>query len=299
MIKQFILICIIGIIYGLAAAGADNTVVVVEKGDTLYSIGREYNVSVQALIQANGIVNPRALKAGTRIKVPNTYIIEKGDTLYGIARRNDLSVDELIRLNDIEADQLIKIGQVIQLPASDNYMADAGDQKDSNREDSVSEEKGSEESDSSAASNSSRENVTASESDEESGAETKTSYSEVVQGKEVLWPHAGTRSKLNGKLQGTQISGDRGDRVVSVSSGKVVWVAPYRGYGTLVMVESSNGLIYAYGGNESTYVEVGERIDSGTVIGRLGINPIEKTAKLFFFVYKNGKPVDPATAPRG
>jgi len=35
------------------------------------------------------------------------------------------------------------------------------------------------------------------------------------------------------------------------------------------------------------------------VIGSLGINPIEKTAKLFFFVYKNGKPVDPATAPRG
>ncbi|MDZ7793490.1 MAG: M23 family metallopeptidase [Spirochaetia bacterium] len=281
MIKQLMWIWIIGIMSGLAALGADNTVVVVEKGDTLYSIGREYNVSVQSLIQANGIVNPRALKAGTRIKVPNTYIIEKGDTLYGIARRNDFSVDELVNLNDIDKDSLIKIGQVIQLPSSDSSMADASDQKEPNSEGSFSNETGSEESDNSPASNST------------------PTYSDVVQGKEVLWPHAGTRSKLDGKLQGTQISGKRGDQVVSVSSGKVVWVAPYRGYGTLVMVESANGLIYAYGGNESTYVEVGRRVDSGTVIGRLGINPIEKTAKLFFFVYKNGKPVDPATAPRG
>ncbi|MCF7914200.1 MAG: M23 family metallopeptidase [Spirochaetaceae bacterium] len=269
---------------GLATLGADNTVVVVKKGETLYSIGREYNVSVQALIQANGIVNPRALKAGTRIKVPNTYIIEKGDTLYGIARRNDFSVDELVNLNDIDKDSLIKIGQVIQLPSSDSYTtADASEQKDSNSDARFSKETDSEESD----------------SDNGNGTDAAPTYSDVVQGKEVLWPHAGNRSKLDGKLQGTQISGNRGDQVVSVSSGKVVWVAPYRGYGTLVMVESANGLIYAYGGNESTYVEVGERVDSGTVIGRLGINPIEKTAKLFFFVYKNGKPVDPATAPRG
>ncbi len=114
-----------------------------------------------------------------------------------------------------------------------------------------------------------------------------------------MWPHTGLRTKLNGKLKGTQITGSRGDQVVSVSSGKVVWVAPYRGYGTLVMVESSRGLIYAYGGNEATYVEVGDKVKAGSVLGRLGINPIEKTAKVFFFVYKNGKPVDPATAPRG
>src|SRR6056297_1687730 len=146
MKKQLMWIWIIGIMSGLAAVGADNTVVVVEKGDTLYSIGREYNVSVQALIQTNGIVNPRALKAGTRIKVPNTYIIEKGDTLYDIARRNDFSVDELISLNEIEKNQVIKVGQVIQLPTTDSYIADAADKEDSNSEDSFPTENGSEES---------------------------------------------------------------------------------------------------------------------------------------------------------
>lgn len=247
----------------------------VEKGDTLYSIGREFNVSVQALIRANGIVNPRALKAGTRITVPNTYIVQKGDTLYGIARRNEISVEELCEVNGIEKDAIIKVGQALELPGSAVLVA-ADEQESDSRTDRDGDENA-----------------------EETLEKDSRSYTEVVQGKDVLWPHAGSRSRLNGKLRGTQISGSRGDEVVSVSSGKVVWVAPYRGYGNLVMVESSNGMIYAYGGNEATYVEVGDQVEAGTVLGRLGINPIEKTAKVFFFVYKNGKPVDPATAPRG
>ncbi|MFW5727903.1 MAG: LysM peptidoglycan-binding domain-containing protein [Spirochaetia bacterium] len=287
--KRLLCIWLVGIFFGLVSIGAESKVVVVEKGDTLYSIGREFNVSVQALIQANGIVNPRALKAGTRITVPNTYIVQKGDTLYGIARRNKISVEELREINDIETDAIIKVGQAIELPES--AVSVAADEQES---DSQADQSGDDRDPSDANSEG-----THSAGTEEQPEEASQSYNEVVEGKDVLWPHTGNRSSLNGKLRGTQIAGSRGDEVVSVSSGKVVWVAPYRGYGNLVMVEASNGMIYAYGGNEATYVEVGEQVEAGTVLGRLGINPIEKTAKVFFFVYKNGKPVDPATAPRG
>ncbi|MFW6207653.1 MAG: LysM peptidoglycan-binding domain-containing protein [Spirochaetota bacterium] len=287
--KRLLCIWLVGIFFGLVSIGAESKVVVVEKGDTLYSIGREFNVSVQALIQANGIVNPRALKAGTRITVPNTYIVQKGDTLYGIARRNKISVEELREINDIETDAIIKVGQAIELPES--AVSVAADEQES---DSQADQSGDDRDPSDADTEG-----THSAGTEEQPEEASQSYNEVVEGKDVLWPHTGNRSSLNGKLRGTQIAGSRGDEVVSVSSGKVVWVAPYRGYGNLVMVEASNGMIYAYGGNEATYVEVGEQVEAGTVLGRLGINPIEKTAKVFFFVYKNGKPVDPATAPRG
>ncbi|MFW5712158.1 MAG: LysM peptidoglycan-binding domain-containing protein [Spirochaetota bacterium] len=287
--KRLLCIWLVGIFFGLVSIGAESKVVVVEKGDTLYSIGREFNVSVQALIQANGIVNPRALKAGTRITVPNTYIVQKGDTLYGIARRNKISVEELREINDIETDAIIKVGQTIELPES--AVSVAADEQES---DSQADQSGDDRDPSDADTEG-----THSAGTEEQPEEASQSYKEVVEGKDVLWPHTGNRSSLNGKLRGTQIAGSRGDEVVSVSSGKVVWVAPYRGYGNLVMVEASNGMIYAYGGNEATYVEVGEQVEAGTVLGRLGINPIEKTAKVFFFVYKNGKPVDPATAPRG
>jgi septal ring factor EnvC (AmiA/AmiB activator) len=104
---------------------------------------------------------------------------------------------------------------------------------------------------------------------------------------------------LSGKLLGIEIIGTAGDDVVSVNTGNVVWVAPYRGYGRLVMVEGADNIIYAYGGNEETFVHVGDRVSPGTLLGKVGVHPIEKRAKVFFFVYKDGKPLDPLKAPRG
>jgi len=262
---------------------ADNLTLTVEAGDTLYSIGRTYRVSVQELIQANGIVNPRALKKGMQITVPRTYVIERGDTLYGIARENDLSVEELSTYNDIENRTIIKVGQVILLPAIGEMDIRVAERADDGED--------------------------AAAGDEHSGGDEKDGREEDVYVPAVyrsepdnvtfIWPHEGSRSTLNGKLRGTEILGQRGDLVYSVSSGEVVWVAPYRGYGTLVMVETRDNHIFAYGGNETTFVNVGDHIEQGTVIGSLGINPVQKKAKVFFFVYKDGKPVDPASAPRG
>jgi len=266
-----------------AAAFSDNLTFTVKKGDTLYSIGRTYDVSVQELIQANGIVNPRALKKDMEITVPRTHVVERGDTLYGIARQNGISVEELSTYNSISQNTIIKIGQVLILPddaiPSEDYsggddagrLVGAGETQDGEAEESAAVE-----------------NLT-----------TPVRYDTATDNQNLIWPHSGTRSSLNGKLKGTEILGTRGDRVLSVSSGEVVWVAPYRGYGTLVMVESGDDHIYAYGGNETTYVRVGDEVNSGTVLGSLGINPVEKKAKVFFFVYKDGKPVDPARAPRG
>lgn len=270
---------------------AEHIVVTVESGDTLYSIGRSYNVSVQDLIRANGIVNPRALKEGMEITVPSTYVVSKGDTLYGIARRNDITVDELCDLNDISQESILKIGQVLLLPRdkTERNESQAVRLADTETEEGKREGNGSESADS-------RETE---QKDETQVQQTEISYAEVTDGKKIFWPHTGERTDLNGKLRGTQILGNRGDQVVSVSSGEVVWVAPYRGYGTLVMVESDDNMIYAYGGNETTYVKMGDNVSAGSVLGRLGINPIERSAKVFFFVYKNGKPVDPAKAPRG
>ncbi len=262
---------------------ADNLTLTVEAGDTLYSIGRMYGVSVQELIQANGIVNPRALKKGMRITVPRTYVIERGDTLYAIARESGVSVEELSTYNDIKNSTLIKVGQIILLPAAAETDVRIADGADDGR-DTIAVDESSEEDDTSGR-----------EEEVYVPAVYKTEPDNVT----LIWPHAGSRSSLNGKLRGTEILGQRGDRVYSVSSGEVVWVAPYRGYGTLVMVETSDSHIFAYGGNESTFVDVGDRIEQGTVIGSLGINPVQKKAKVFFFVYKDGKPVDPASAPRG
>lgn len=96
---------------------------VVKKGDTLYSIARKYNTSVDNLKSINNITTD-SLAIGQIIKLPstsstasNTYIVKKGDSLYSIARTYNTSVDKLKEINNLTSNAL-DIGQVLKLPSS-------------------------------------------------------------------------------------------------------------------------------------------------------------------------------------
>ena len=97
---------------------------VVKKGDTLYSIAKKYNTSVDNLKSINSITTD-SLAIGQIIKLPSTsnvasdtYIVKKGDSLYSIARTYNTSVDKLKEINNLTSNALA-IGQVLKLPSSD------------------------------------------------------------------------------------------------------------------------------------------------------------------------------------
>ena len=113
-----------------------------------------------------------------------------------------------------------------------------------------------------------------------------------------LWPISGTRTPLTGKLSGLKIRGTEGVPVRSVSSGTVRWASPSRGFGQVVLVENPLGYIYGYLGNAETFVDVGDRVEIGTELGRLGLNPHDQKPNLYFLVFKDGLPADPWQAPR-
>ena len=96
---------------------------VVKKGDTLYSIARKYNTSVDNLKSINNITTD-SLAIGQIIKLPSTnnvasdtYIVKKGDSLYSIARSYNTSVDKLKEINNLTSNALA-IGQVLKIPSS-------------------------------------------------------------------------------------------------------------------------------------------------------------------------------------
>ncbi|HPC71836.1 MAG TPA: peptidoglycan DD-metalloendopeptidase family protein, partial [Treponema sp.] len=114
------------------------------------------------------------------------------------------------------------------------------------------------------------------------------------------WPvKAKSISYLTGKLYGVVITAEENDLVQSLSSGTVISAGPYRGFGKVAIVQAANGYLYVYGGCDILNVREGESIKNGTVLGRIGVDSISKQPQLYFLVYKDNKPVDPASAPRG
>lgn len=97
---------------------------VVQKGDTLYSIARKFNTTVDNLKSLNNITTD-SLAIGQILKIPggesikeNTYTVKKGDNLYSIARANNTTVDKLKDINNLTSNNL-SIGQVLKLPSGD------------------------------------------------------------------------------------------------------------------------------------------------------------------------------------
>lgn len=94
---------------------------VVQRGDTLYRIGRRYAVSVQALLAANPqLANGDYIVPGQVLTIPdrgtNRYVIQPGDTFYYIARRFNVDLDDLLASNPSVNPQALQVGQTIIVP---------------------------------------------------------------------------------------------------------------------------------------------------------------------------------------
>jgi LysM repeat protein len=105
----------------------------VRRGDTLSSIARRYGTTVQAIVQANGIVNPNLIFYGQRLWIPSgtgpgpgpgpgpapaVYIVRAGDTLYAIARRYGTTYQALAALNGLHYPYTIYVGQRLLISGS-------------------------------------------------------------------------------------------------------------------------------------------------------------------------------------
>lgn len=100
----------------------------VKSGDNLYAIARKYNVTVDAIKNANNLTS-NLLTIGKNLIIPvtttessyNTYVVKSGDTLYGIANKYNISVDKLKSANNLTSNSL-SIGQRLIIPSSTSYI---------------------------------------------------------------------------------------------------------------------------------------------------------------------------------
>lgn len=119
----------IGVPYSL---NEESDYYVVKKGDSLWSIAKKYNMTVDELKSINNLKS-NLLSIGQRLKIKesndnqNIYIVKKGDTLYKIANMYGTTVDNLKALNNLKSNNL-SIGQKLIVPSKNKiYIVQKGD----------------------------------------------------------------------------------------------------------------------------------------------------------------------------
>lgn len=89
----------------------------VKKGDSLYSIARKYDTTIDRIKDLNNLTT-NLLSIGQVLLIPTdtnletTYTVKKGDSLYSIAKKYNTTVDRLKQLNNLTSN-LLSIGQIL------------------------------------------------------------------------------------------------------------------------------------------------------------------------------------------
>jgi len=269
---------------------AEELIHVVGKGDTIYSLSRFYHVTAEEIMKANGASDPSKISVGQKLIIPVSadgsalpgtsipvavvsktqtlvnYKAEKGDTLYSIARNNNITLQKLQEINGFSSNHVLKVGDVIKVPGKAS----------SNTQTTV-------------ANTASAKPVTSN----------STPPAKVTAGIYALrWPVTPKDiSYMTGQM-GVVVEGEQLESVRSLTQGNVVSAGPWRKFGRVVIVETHGGYYYMYGGCETITVNVGDRITPGMELGKLGVNAVSVKPQLFFMVFRNDNPMDPALAPR-
>jgi murein DD-endopeptidase MepM/ murein hydrolase activator NlpD len=243
---------------------------VVIPGDTLYSISRKTNVSVDKIISINSIEDNQ-IKLGQKLylgKKESKDIVEKssnkdfvivkpGDTLYSIARDNNLSFSYLVDTNNMKYPYSIDINQKIYLKKS---------------------------------------SLTTSHS----LAKSDNKIIRSVRG--FILPVKGniisdfSNNLKNRKNRGVNIAGKEGDSIVASKDGIVSYSGSnFPGFGNTVILSHKGGYKTIYSHNKSNLVMKGELIKQGEKIATVGKTGKVSIPQVHFEIRKDGTAIDPSS----
>ncbi|KGX91088.1 peptidoglycan-binding protein [Pontibacillus halophilus JSM 076056 = DSM 19796] len=116
MKKSILSLAAVASIMGTTSITASAEEVVVDKGNTLWSISQDYGVTVNELQEMNGLLNTtiypgQRLSTGENQEVAtdsaDVHTVERGDTLWSLGQQYGTSVSELKAWNNLSSDLII------------------------------------------------------------------------------------------------------------------------------------------------------------------------------------------------
>lgn len=307
--------------------------VVVQPGDTLYSISRRYDVPSKAIAARNDIRPPFALTVGqTLILDPaRRHTVTAGQSLGAIARIYDVDLALLAAANDLRQPYTLKPGQEIWIP--DPFTQAAQPTRNQRPDIDVAE---------AAVAPPRRSTITAESlapppgmpapsgsfvqappepaptppsaplapplEEPKPGAETQVAVVPPSQlpdpapraAARFAWPIAGkvvaNFGPAGGGLHndGINIAAPAGSEVRAADNGVVAYAGnELRGFGNLLLVKHADGWTTAYAHNEKLLVKRGDTVTQGQVIATVGRTGNVDSPQLHFEVRKGTQAMNP------
>ncbi len=209
---------------------------IVRSGDTLSESASMFDVSVNTILWANNLSRGSALKEGqTLIILPITGIqhkVKKGETIKGIVLKYSANLEEVLMYNDLTLGSPLAEGGTVIIPDAEPTA------------------------------------VAKPKIPAKSTLAVKSNYyiRPIVGGRKSQGIHGHNGIDLAAPV-GTPIYAAAGGTVIaSMENG--AWNG---GYGTYVIISHSNGTQTLYSHNQVNLVSIGERVEKGAMIGKIGM----------------------------
>ena len=93
--------------------------------------------------------------------------------------------------------------------------------------------------------------------------------------------------------QGIDIASSRGTNILASAKGTVTFAGYKGGYGKAIIINHGHGYTTLYAHNNSLLVNVGDKVDKGDIISKMGSTGRSTGNHLHFEVHKNNQPIDP------
>jgi murein DD-endopeptidase MepM/ murein hydrolase activator NlpD len=260
----------------------------VRPGDRLSTLARSHGLSVRRLAEVNQLAPPYVIHVGQVLHIPapaeraaaqppavqpgptvatsgDRYVVRRGDTLSDIATKVDRSMVELAAINGLKPPYHVYAGQRLRISDQDGV---------------------------------------ASEASTATGTVHRVADGKPppLSGDGFLWP-------VNGKViggfgpgergqqrDGIDIAARRGAPVLAAERGVVAYAGDsVRGYGRMILLRHADGYVTAYAHNATLLVGVGDVVERGQVIARVGATGDVTQNQLHFELRRGRKPINPET----
>ena len=219
----------------------------VVSGDTVYSIAKRFNVTANTIIWENGLNKYGFIKLGQELIIlPTTgitYKVKKYDTIGKIANKYDVSESEIMKLNKIASATSLQIDQDLIIPGGRKAVAPTPVKT-----------------------------TTQVARYEPTEQKTTVAIASIKSSTDLLWPAScNTISQYyHWRHHGLDIACKVGTPIYAAEDGVIGKTGWSTGYGKRVTIAHGNSLTTLYAHLTKIYVQPGEAVNRGDVIGAMG-----------------------------